>query len=118
MGSMLVAFATMFPLLSLNSEGCSSRTNIHKGLDIRCGNQIVSTRGNIFGGQDYDHKLQFRPNIHGGMDYSNGLTSRPNQQGGFDFSNGTRSRSNTFGGFDTDTGIRCRPNIFGGLDCK
>jgi len=119
MPPLLLAFATMFPLMATAPDpGCSSRPNIHRGFDVRCGNQLVTTRRNIFGGQDYSNGLHMRPNIRGGMDYSNGLSSRPNIRDALDFSDGTQTRPNIVGGYDTDRGLSCRRNIFGGLDCN
>jgi hypothetical protein len=113
------AFAATALLLSqLLKTECSSRPNIFGGEDIRCGNQMVTTRPNIHRGLDFSNGISTRPNIQGGQDYSDGRKSRPNINGGLDFSDGISTRPNIFGGYDSNKGVSCRPNIFGGMDCR
>jgi hypothetical protein len=65
----------------------------------------ITSRKNIFGGQDYSDGSSSRKNIFGGYDYKppggkQTITSRPNIFGGYDYSDGSSSRKNIFGGYD------------------
>ena len=62
----------------------------------------ISSKSNIFGGQNYSDGVTSRANIFGGQNYT-----KPG--GGF-----SSATPNTFGGFNSSTGGNTRPNILGG----